>query len=509
MGKTKVNSTSRNTSKVIVIMTDTQRVDMLGCYAETGLKTPKLDKLAAEGMRFDKAYTCSPVCAPARSAIFTGIWPHANGVWANELPLGNTIKTIGERLSKHKIHCAYIGKWHLDGHDYFGNGICPEGWDKNYWYDMKCYLDELSPEERIQSRKPGRDKVGIKQEFTFANRCSDRALDFLSKYHDESFFLVVSYDEPHGPYLCPKKYTDEYADYCFPKKRNVWDTLENKPEHQRVWAGERISENKDELIIRKSEYFGCNTFVDSEIGRVVDAINKHAPEAMVIYTSDHGDMLASHSLSNKGPAAYEENVRIPFIVRWPGIVKKGGICTTPVSHIDIVPTILDVMGVEIPQTLDGKSMRNLLLNPASELKNNIYIEFARYGNINDGAGGLQLLRSIYDGRYKLCVNLLSSDELYDLENDPDEIHNRIHDLNLEKVRDRLHDELLDWMNRTRDPFRGYYWERRPWRKDAHEASWAYTNKRRYKAMDVGEPTQRDYQTGMPIPKGRGHYIALG
>ena len=210
--------TDSQNRKVVLIMTDTQRADMLGCYADTGLKTPNLDRLASEGIRFDKAYTCNPVCAPARSAIFTGIWPHANGVWSNSLPLGNTIKTIGQRLTANGVHCGYVGKWHLDGHDYFGDGICPAGWDNNYWYDMRRYLNELSPEERQKSRTSVTNKTGIDREFTYANRCSNRAIDFLTKHQEKDFLLVVSYDEPHGPFLCPEPYASQYKDFEFPPK---------------------------------------------------------------------------------------------------------------------------------------------------------------------------------------------------------------------------------------------------------------------------------------------------
>ena len=98
---------------VIVIMTDTQRTDMLGCYGNPDMKTPSLDRLAAQGIRFDRAYTCQPVCGPARSAMFTGTFPHSNGAWGNSMPLGDNVKTIGQRLRDNGIHTAYIGKWHL------------------------------------------------------------------------------------------------------------------------------------------------------------------------------------------------------------------------------------------------------------------------------------------------------------------------------------------------------------------------------------------------------------
>ena len=119
-------------------MTDTTRQDMVGCYGNPMMNTPNLDRLAEEGIRYTNAYTCQPVCGPARSAMFTGMYPHSNGSFANGLALGANNKTIGQRLTDNGIHCAFIGKWHLDGGDYFGLGRCPEGWDSAYWYDLRC-----------------------------------------------------------------------------------------------------------------------------------------------------------------------------------------------------------------------------------------------------------------------------------------------------------------------------------------------------------------------------------
>ena len=149
--------------QVIFLMTDTTRKDMVGCYGYPKMKTPNLDRLAEEGIRYENAYTCQPVCGPARSAIFTGTFPHTNGMVTNSIALGDNVKTIGQRLYDHGIQCGYIGKWHLDGSDYFGNGRCPEGWDPEYWYDMKTYLNELTDEEKViaceLSKEAGADFV--------------------------------------------------------------------------------------------------------------------------------------------------------------------------------------------------------------------------------------------------------------------------------------------------------------------------------------------------------------
>ncbi|MGD0089747.1 MAG: sulfatase-like hydrolase/transferase [Planctomycetota bacterium] len=492
---------SRLARHVVLIMTDTQRADMLGCYGNLEMKTPCLDALAAGGLRFDHAYTCQPVCGPARSALFTGAWPHSNGSWANCMPLGANVKTVGQRLRDHGIHTACIGKWHLDGGDYFGLGRCPDGWDPAYWYDMRNYLEELTPAERLRSRRTETNRdPGLTAAFTFGHRCSQRALDFLQKHHAEDFFLVVSYDEPHGPCLCPRPYSEMYRDYEWPKSRNIWDTLADKPEHQRVWAGKSLQQDKDALRIRPADYLGCNSFVDSEIGRVLEALARYAPDALVLYTSDHGDALGAHSLGNKGPAMYEEITRVPFIVRWPGRTPERAACGHPVSHIDVVPTILDAFGLPQPKSLEGRSMLPTFGAPELKAGDTVFMEFGRYETDHDGFGGFQPIRAACDGRCKLVLNLLAGDELYDLQADPQELANLIAAAEYAAVRNALHDRILEWMNRTRDPFRGYYWERRPWRTDARPATWDYTLMTRQRENEEYEPRQLDYNTGLEMQK---------
>ncbi len=483
----------------IIIMTDSQRKDMVGCYGNKDMKTPNIDKLAETGMRFNKAYTTQPVCGPARSAIFTGTYPHTNGNWSNSMPLGDNVKTVGQRFHDSGFETAYIGKWHLDGGDYFGLGRCPDGWNKEYWYDMRCYLEELSEEDRFWSRKPQiMEQRKITEEFTYSHRCSDRSIDFLAKNKEKDFLLVVSYDEPHHPFVCPEPYSSLYKDYEFPKNINLWDTLENKPEHHKVWAGDNLYSDKDNLTIKAQYFFGCNSYADYEIGRVLDNISEHTPDALVIYTSDHGDMLHSHSLSGKGSVMYEEITNIPFIIRWPGVISEGSVCNSPVSHIDIVPTIMNAADLSVPKLLEGKTLTNTLSNPHMKENDAIYMEFSRYEVDHDGVGGFQPVRAVFDGRYKLVINLLTTDELYDLEKDSSEIINLINNLEYFNIRDRLHNMLLDWMNNTRDPFRGYYWERRPWREDAAPSSWTYTGMTRQRENEEYEPRQLDYSTGLEM-----------
>lgn len=484
--------------QVILLMTDTTRRDMVGCYGNEKMITPNIDKLAAEGIRYDNAYTCQPVCGPARSALFTGTFPHSNGMVTNSVAMGDNVKTVGQRLTDHGIHCGYVGKWHLDGGDYFGLGKCPEGWDSEYWYDMKCYLEELTVEERVKSRcSDTAFEEGMDEDFTYAHRCSNRAVDFLDKYKEEDFFLTVSYDEPHGPCLCPAPYNSMYQGFKFDDNPNFQDDLSKKPLMQQLWAGEAIHATKEELNSPSRQlalFLGCNTFVDYEIGRVLDKINEVAPDALVIFTSDHGDMLGAHRLQMKNATAYKEVANIPLIIRGG---EKGKVVKEAASHIDLVPTIMDYMELPIPKILEGTSILPQIKNTSVSIHDLVYTEFTRYEVDHDGFGGLQIMRAAISQRYKLVINLLDTDEFYDMEKDSYEVQNLIEDPAYADIRDSLHDSLLEHMNQTRDLYRGYQWSVRPWRKDKYPV-WANDGYTRQRENEEYEPRQLDYDTGLPM-----------
>lgn len=481
--------------QVILIMTDTQRKDMLTCYNDTlDMNTPNMDRLSNEGMRFERAYTAQPVCGPARAALFTGTYPHTNGSVANSIALSQTTKTIGQRLDKEGISTAYVGKWHLDGGDYFGDGLCPEGWDEKYWFDMRNYLDFMTEEERFKSRQfETVFQEEVAPEFTYAHQCSDRAIDFIRNHKDEDFFLVVSYDEPHHPFLAPSNYFEMFKNRPHTNYGNVGVDLSEHPEHMQLWAA-----SQGEIDLTAMGLMGCNAFVDKEIGRVLDTVDELAEGACVMYTSDHGAGLGAHGVNDKGPAMYEEITNIPFLVRWPEKIEAGKVNNNPVSHIDVVPTVLDVFGMDIPGSIEGTSLIPTLEDANEQVTPYAFVEFTRYEVDHDGFGGFQPIRAVTDGRFKLSVNLMTSDELYDTETDRGEMNNLITDPEYKAIRNRLHDALLDWMNDTRDPFRGYYWERRPWREDAREASWDYTRMTRQRITEPDQVGQLDYSTGLPI-----------
>jgi len=477
----------KRADKIVLIVADSQPTSMLGCYGNDNMRTPNIDRFSRQGVRFDKAYACQPGAAAARAAILSGMAPHANGVWADISPISEGVKTLGQRMSDNGFDCAFVGKWQLDGGDYFGSGRCPEGWNPDYWYDMRSYLEELSPKERTFVRTPS--AAGAPEELCYSHRCTDKAIQFLSKNYDEKFLLVLSFDEPGYPNLCPPKFTEWYKDLTSPDFKA--DSLQGKPACQKSWAEASKGQTASAAT------FGCNSFLDYEAGRFLQALDKLAPDALVIYVSTCGSMLGAHGLQGCGPAMYEELVKIPLIVRWNGFVPEGAVCRHPASHLDIAPTILEAASAQPPKIFDGKSLYIALKEPEVKTNSEVFMEYGRLCANLDGAGGFQPIRAVCDGRYKLVVNLLGEDELYDLESDPAEVVNKISASDTASVRDALHDKLLNWMAETRDPFRGPCWESRPWRVGAKTTPWNST-KVRMRSDEDYEPRRIDYATGLEI-----------
>ena len=489
----------------IVIMTDSQGANQVGAYGTPGLNTDRIDALTDHGVLFERAYTTTPICSPARAGLFTGISPHLAGPWGNHLPLGANIKTMGERFSDAGYRTAYIGKWHLEGHDYFGTGVCPPGWDPDYWFDGKNYLDELSDAEIALWRGglqtiEDLEKHAVDAAFTWAHRNGDRAERFLREAAsgDDPFLLVVSYDEPHHPFTCPPEYAREFAEYRFPLGPQAHDTLEGKPEYQREWA-EASGFHFEDGHITLPLLFGCNAFVDHEIGRVLDAADAYAPEnTWIIYTSDHGEIFGGHRLIGKGPALYDEITRVPLIIRPPeghGDIAPGSVVHTPAGHLDILPTMLGLAGLDAPPILEGDDLLPIMRG-GERPDRPVFMEYNRFEVEHDSFGGFFPIRGVYRDGVKLSINLFSTDELYYLKHDPGEMHNLIDDPTYHALRDDLHDLVLERMYAVRDPFRSPYWERRAWR-DAGSRTLAWMGKYRPRPDDGYAPPYRDYDTGFP------------
>ena len=313
------------------------------------------------------------------------------------------------------------------------------------------------------------------------------------------FFLRYHMTNHIGPSLCPAPYNTMYKDFKFESSAKFTDTLDNKPLMQRLWAGDRLTE--DESQINQSSdglalFLGCNSYVDYEIGRVLNVIKEKLPNAMIIYTSDHGDMLGAHRLFSKNAAIYEEVVNIPLIIKGG---ERGKVVTAPASHIDIAPTVMEYFELPIPKLLEGKSMLPQIYDTTLKINSEVYTEFTRYEIDHDGFGGLQIMRGVISENYKLAVNLLDKDEFYDLKKDPDEMVNEIDNPEYLEIICKYHKKLVTHMNDTRDLYRGYQWSLRDWNK-GYIPRWDNEGFTRQRENEEYEPRQLDYDTGLPMKK---------
>jgi uncharacterized sulfatase len=476
-GEVTMGKSNTEQPNFVFIMTDTQNRSMVGAYGDPSVDTPNLDRLAETGVRFDSAYTACPLCTPARGSLFSGTYPQSNGAWTNNVAPSEAIPLMGTIFSHYGYQVAYTGKWHLDGSSYFGNGQAGGGFPQRWWYDGKCYADEIGEDlfGRYVGAKRTEDLIeaDFREDNIWGHRVADRALDFLEAAGEEPFLLAVSFDEPHAPHVAPHDYWERFSKGNVPRPPNYNAPVENKPELQRIHREDVGDVPWEETARALMPLFGCNAYIDREIGRVIEGVeNLHNDNTVIIYTSDHGDMMGAHGLTTKGPIMYDDICRIPLLVRMPGS-KQGRVTRSVASHVDIIPTMLDLIGAQVPGSLCGKSLASILKDgngkPAGQKESGgdtrdfAHISFHRFAVNHDKFGGFYPIRCVTDGRYKLAINLFDTDELYDLDRDPLEVENRITDKEYADIRDDLHERILTEMDRTRDPFRSFQWAQRSWR----------------------------------------------
>jgi len=480
---------------IVFITSDTQGREMLSPYVDRpGVDTPELQRMADEGVVFDNVVVAAPTCTPSRGSWYTGLHPNRHGAICNELGLSRAVPTLAELLQADGYRTHHIGKWHLDAAGYTGAGRAEGGFAPETWYDLRNFYEEVGTQG---PNKFGGWNRGLHDiEYCFGHRVADRAIRFLEKTPggrdtgtadsdsqaaDSSsapFFLAVEFDEPHGPYICPPPFRDRFGleDIYAPPTMNA--DLSGKPRLQQDYARylRSLKQNPDGLAGYYPKYYSCNSYVDYEIGRVMEAVRASGAsggrDTVVVFTSDHGDHLGAFGLGPKGPTMYDHTIAVPLIAWSPGI---GGGRRIPgvVSSVDIWATILDLAGagrcigeLDRARGYDGRSLVPLLEGSASRVREAAFVEYDRFGIKFEQCDGFYPIRCVRTERWKLAINLFDRDELYDLENDPHEAENLIDREGVSTVRNELHDRLLEWQSETQDLLRSPEWRNRPWREPA-------------------------------------------
>lgn len=480
---------------VLFIMTDQQPVSTLGCYGNPLDPTPNLDRLAATGIRFTNFYIGAFPCSPSRASIFTGCFPQKHGVFTNNIPLKDEIPSLGFLMRDHGRNTAYFGKSHLKGHMYrdmpwqnpfngswyyrripseteFKTDTIQGGWGEDHsqlgfdtwaggWKDYHMYLRKVGLGKLLEERPvPGNHNdlpsapnsehrySLLPEEHHMASFFTQKAREFLRNQcgNTRPFCMVLSYYGPHLPVSPPKPWDKKYSLEQCPLPDNHRDTLEGKPNSQRsndyCYKLPEWSENQFRDYMRR--YYGYCAYLDSQIGRVLDALREYDFEdnTIVVFTSDHGDMIGSHGyLYKMENCAYQELCNVPFIMRVPGVTRPGSVTTGLVSSVDILPSLLELTGVRGGGTVHGNSFARLLYRPGRSFHDRIFIHWGPRSIVS------------FDGEWKFGLHANAEmDELYNHQQDPGEMENLVMDNKYTPVINEKKKEILDWLNDTGHPY---------------------------------------------------------
>lgn len=423
---------------ILLIMTDQHRGDCLGCNGNSFIETPNIDFIASGGTTFLNAYSPSPSCVPARACLMTGMTPWNTGILGmgrGQKPMGTGfMHTIPGELSRAGYHTQGIGKMHFDPQRSllgFHNTILDESGrvkDKGFVSDYMKWFEENKTgsygmsDHAIDWNSWMARPYHAPEYLHPTNWTVNEAIGFLNRRDPEKpFFLKVSFARPHSPYDPPQHYYDLYIERDIPEPYiGDWASMHDDPVEAKNYAAWRGKRSKTETRRARAAYYGSITHIDSQIGRLLIHIRKSGlfENTIIIFTSDHGDMLGDHNLWRK-TYAYEGSARIPMILRLPSSMGKplSNVNMTPVSLYDIMPTFLEAAGVPIPDTVEGISMIGMLKDNKSHIGSREYI----HGEHSTCYSEEQEMQYMTDGKFKyIWFPRLGTEQLFNIAEDRSE-----------------------------------------------------------------------------------------
>ena len=474
--------TTETRDNVLLLFTDQERYDLT---SPDGLpvETAALDSLAADGVRFTRAYTPISICSSARASLLTGRYPHDHGLLNNvhesdavRTDLPTTETTFGPLLAEAGYENTYLGKWHV------GRNVVPEDFGFDYYgpdrseYDerleagLRAHQEELGFDpDGIELRGPiysysGEDRylVGARtplppeatRPYYIAERTIERLREVAASGRDDPegpFFHRSDFQGPHHPYVVPEPYASMYDSSELDPWPTDAETFDGKPQvHENYVEYRGVADfGRAEWAELRSLYMGFMRLIDDQVGRVLDALSEFGLEedTLVVHASDHGDFTGSHRQFNKGPLMYEDTYHIPLAVAGPSVSGAGRECDELVSLLDLMPTFLDVADLPVPEAVEGRSLLPLIEDRAAETREAVFAEY------HGDEFGFYSQRMVRTDRYKYVFNAPDVDELYDLEADPHELRNLVDHPDYRSVRDRLRGRLVEWMAESGDPIR--------------------------------------------------------
>jgi arylsulfatase A-like enzyme len=482
---------------VLLITSDQHHFSCLGSV-NAKLQTPALDRLAAEGMRFERAYCNNPVCSPSRSTMITGQYPSWHGCWTIGVKLGEDVPTVGDVFRENGYFTALLGKAHFQPLRSEENQVSLETPDKfrdlafwrgftGPWYGFDwvqlnrnhgdeawagqhygLWLEEKgctswedyfagggSPKEKLKKRQGAWD---LPEELHYSVFVADKTIEAIHKAQadDKPFFAWASFADPHPPYVVPEPWASLYdPNDMTPGSLTPGEHTHNPPhfgETQKTspdfshWQESGYGnhgfhshltpeeQQKKDLAI----YYGMISLMDREIGRILDELDKRglAEDTLVVFSTDHGHFLGQHGLWYKGAFHYEDLLRLPFLARWPGKIPAGEVSSALQALIDLPETFLDACQIPIPGQMQGVSQLPVWTGAQESARDSVITEFRHQPTKLH-------LRTFITERYKLTLYRSETfGELFDLQDDPSELHNRFADPSYATVKAQLMEQWL-------------------------------------------------------------------
>jgi arylsulfatase A-like enzyme len=440
---------ARRKPNLILFLPDQQRADTLACYGGVKVRAPNLNKLASESVILERTYVTHPVCTPSRSSLMTGTWPHINGCTHNSVPLDRRFRVFPELMQDRDYQTAYMGKWHLgeDGPGARGFQHCVST-ENDGDYTRYLISKGFTP-DKPHGRFSEVAVSNLPIELSRPKFLEKHACDFIEKHHRDPFILVVAFVEPHSPYNGPLNEVNPLYDVeldataTLPEHEDIplryrlmreWQQAEALLDRERLPIQLFFGITPDEYRSIKQRYLGLVTLVDQSIGAILGCLEARGltEHTIVVHTSDHGDSLGAHHLFGK-ETMFEEATRVPWLIRLPGQTQQK-VISHPVSHIDFVPTLLDLLGQPDHPQCAGKSLLPVINNPVA-LSNNVFVEWApNRTKVKKGsrlARRRMIKRAVEESTrtlvspdgWKLCLRDKDLNELYNLTEDPFETRN--------------------------------------------------------------------------------------
>lgn len=468
---------------ILFFMTDQFQWNALGYAGHPIVKTPNLDQLAAESVNFPNTFCASPVCVPARISLFSGQYPHKHGQ-ATNLPVREGTPMLIDTLNDNGYHTAAVGKLHLLPAERetkrFQTLALHDGYSKKGNSAYVRYLEKEKPEfapieKHAYPKQGGQGVIKGKNLYTGEDcesiiygtsqipleHCDTRfiaeqSMAFLERHgHSTPFFLFTSFLGPHSPFVVPEPYDTMYDPSDMPVPDTIEEDFSDKPESQRsrrsLWGMEHTS--IEQLRRITALYYAHITLIDDHIGMILDKLKglDLYDDTIIVFSADHGEFLGHHGLFYKG-CMYDEATRIPLIIHDAG-QKSPSNMDTLFSQIDIMPTLLDLAGVAVPEWSQGVSRRNLVNGSSMNGREEVFFEIKNIGNglgYNPSPGYITGVRD-HNHLFSHEFNALRETyegELYDLRSDPTQTNNLYHSPKHAALVQQFKERTLNWFMST-------------------------------------------------------------